>query len=75
MIAVLHIKFISSILKIYALLYLNTYKEIYHLQRVRSLGLHSCCHSSTEVKAIHYSNFQSTSFVRRKKERYLDLRG
>ena len=28
-----------------------------------------------EVKTIHWSNFQSTSLVRRKKERYLDLRG
>ena len=28
-----------------------------------------------EVKTIHQSNFQSTSLVRRKKERYLDLRG
>ena len=28
-----------------------------------------------EVKIIHQSNFQSTSLVRRKKERYLDLRG
>ena len=28
-----------------------------------------------EVKTIHQSNFQSTWLVRRKKERYLDLRG
>ena len=28
-----------------------------------------------EVKTIHQSNFQPTSLVRRKKERYLDLRG
>ena len=43
-IAVFHIKFISRISKIHDLPYLYTYNYIYHL-RVRSLGLHSCCHS------------------------------
>ena len=44
-IAVFHIKIISSILKKYDFPYEN------HL-RVRSLGLHSCCHSSQFISRI-----------------------
>ena len=53
MIAVFHIKFISSILKIYDLPYLNTYKEIYHNSLTSSLARHLELLSFFKVKSIH----------------------
>ena len=67
-IAVFHIKVISSIVKICDLPYLN-------LSLTSSLARPPQLLSFFEVKTIHWSNFQLTSFVRRTKERYLDLRG
>ena len=46
-----------------------------NLSLTSSLGRPAQLSVVFEVNTIHQSNFQSTSLVRRKKKRYLDLRG
>ena len=71
MIALFHIKFISSILNTFDLPSLNV--QI-NLSLTSSLARPPQLLSFFEVKTIHWSNIQSTSLVRRKIERHLDLR-
>ena len=75
MIAVFHIKLISSTLNTFDLPYLNVQiNKSLTSSFARSLARSPQLLSLFEIKTIHWSNFQSTSLVRRKKEPYLDLR-